>query len=116
MTDKQMDLVRKQLPARSRVPWKEWTDEQKRIDRELSCISMINSILAYDWYGQDAEQVMRYEENAYNNYLEEYVDLFGRDRVVEFIQGQINSIKEIKRNVHTDSEGLSYNSIIWIDD
>lgn len=116
MTDKQMDLIRKQLPARSQVPWKEWSEEQKKIDKELSCIDMINSILAYHWFGEDAEWVMQHEEKAYKNYLAEYVDLFGRDRVVKLIQEQIDSIDSIKRNVHTDSEGLSYNSIIWIDE
>ena len=81
--------------------------------QELSCINMINSILAYDWFGQDAEWVMQHEEKAYKNYLAEFVALFGRKKVVELIQGQINSIKSIMRNVHTDSEGLSYNSIVW---
>ena len=81
--------------------------------QELSCINMINSILAYGWFGQDAEWVMQHEEKAYKNYLAEYVALFGRKKVVELIQGQINSIKSIMRNVHTDSEGLSYNSIVW---
>jgi hypothetical protein len=116
MTDKQMDLIRKQLPARSQVPWKEWTEEQKKINRELSCIDMINSILAYNWFGEDAEWVMQYEEKAYKNYLAEYVELFGRDKVVELIQAQIDSIDNIKRRVYTDNEGVSYNSIIWIDD
>ena len=116
MTDKQMDLIRKQLPARSRVPWKEWTDEQKRIDKELSCIEMINSILAYNWFGESAEQIMNDEENKRYNYLAEYVYLFGRDKVVELIQAQMDSIDVIRRNVHMDSEGIFYNAIIWIDD
>ena len=113
MTDRQMDLIRKQLPKRTQVPWSEWTDEQKRIDKELSCISMINSILAYNWFGESAEQIMQMEERAYKNYLAEYVALFSRNTVVDLIQEQINSIRCIKRNVHTDSEGVSYNSIVW---
>ena len=113
MTDRQMDLIRKQLPARSQVPWKDWTEEQKQLEKELSCIDMINSILAYDWFGEDAESVMAHEEKAYKNYLAEYVELFGRNKVVELIQEQINSISTIQRNVHTDSEGVTYNSIVW---
>ena len=113
MTDNQMNLIRKQLPLITQVPWSQWTEEQKRIDRELSCINMINSILAYDWSGQDAEWVMQHEEKAYHNYLAGYVEMFGREKVVELIQAQIDSIKEIKRNVHADSEGCSYNSIVW---
>lgn len=116
MTDRQMKLIRKQLPARTQVPWREWTEEQKQIDRELDCVSMINSILAYDWFGQSAEEIMVHEENAYYNYLADYVKLFGRANVVALIQEQMNDIKDIKRNVSTDSEGLSYNAIVWIDD
>ena len=81
-------------------------------DRELWCISMIDSILCYNCIGwQDAEKVMAYEESSRYNYLEEYVKLFGRDKVVALIQGQIDSIESISTNVFTDSEGLSYNSI-----
>lgn len=116
MTDRQIELIRKQLPARTQVPWREWTEEQKQIDRELDCVSMINSILAYGGFGFDAETVMQREENRYHNYLAEYVKLFGRDKVVELIQGQINSIKHINSNVHTDSEGCTYNSIVWVDE
>lgn len=89
------------------------TKEHELRERELSCISMINSILAYNWFGESAEEIMQMEERGYKNYLAEYVALFGRKRVVALIQEQINSIKCIKRNVHTDSEGLSYNSIVW---
>lgn len=81
-------------------------------DRELWCISMIDSILCYDCIGwKDAEKVMEYEESSRYNYLEDYVKLFGRDKVVALIQGQIDSIESISTNVFTDSEGLTYNSI-----
>ena len=81
-------------------------------DRELSCISMIDSILCYNCRGwQDAERVLAYEESSRYNYLADYVKLFGRDKVVELIQGQIDSIESISVNVYTDSEGLTYNSI-----
>lgn len=82
---------------------------------ELCCIDMINSLLCYNCAGyQDAEQVMKYEEEiAYRNYLSDYVELFGRDKVVALIQGQIDSIDSINHSVYTDSEGLTYNSINW---
>ena len=113
MTDKQMGLIRKQLPARTQVPWKDWTEEQKKIDRELSCIEMINSILAYGGLGFDAETIMKQEEKSYHNYLDDYVEAFGREKIIELIQEQINSIERIAYNIHTDSEGCSYNAIIW---
>lgn len=84
---------------------------------ELSCISMINSILAYQGAGMtDAEAVMQMEERNYYNYLADYVKTLGRNRVVALIQGQIDDIVCVKHNVYRDSEGLTYNSIIWRDE
>ena len=83
-------------------------------DRELWCISMINSILCYNCAGcKDAEQVMQYEEASHYNYLAEYVELFGRDKVVLLIQDQIDSIDSVNISVYTDNEWLTYNSINW---
>lgn len=121
MTDRQFEQKKKELREEMNAQGFGWVDgkyvkpprEYELRDRELWCIDMINSILAYDWNGQDAEWVMQHEEKAYKNYLAEYVVLFGRKHVVELIQDQIDSIKMIKRNVHTDNEGLSYNSIVW---
>ncbi len=87
-------------------------EEYRLRDRELSCISMIDSILCYNCRGwQDAERVLKYEETSYHNYLADYVDLFGRDKVLELIQGQIDSIDSVSVGVFTDSEGCTYNSI-----
>lgn len=124
MTDKMLEQKKQALREEMNSKGFGWIDgkyikppkEYKMREEELSCIDMINSILAYDWFGQDAEWVMEYEEKSYYNYLEDYVDMFGRDKVVELIQGQIDSIRDIKRNVHVDNEGVSYNSIIWRED
>ena len=121
MTDRQYEQKKKELREEMNSQGFGWINgkyikppkESELRERELSCISMINSILAYNWFGEDAEQIMQYEEKAYKNYLAEYVALFSRKKVVELIQEQINSIKNIKRNVHTDNEGVSYNSIVW---
>ena len=121
MTDKQLEQKEKELREEMNSQGYGWIDgkyfkppkEYMIREEELSCIGMINSILAYRWFGDDAETVMQREEKAYHNYLGQYVALLGRKKVVELIQEQIDSIKEIKRNIHTDSEGLSYNSIVW---
>ena len=82
--------------------------------KELDCIHMINSILAYQGAGMtDAEAVMQMQERRYHNYLADYVELLGRERVVTLIQGQIDSIVRVQRCVFTDGEGCTYNSIIW---
>lgn len=86
-------------------------EEYKIRQEELYCISMIDSILAYGGFGFTAEQVMNDQERSYHNYLEGYVKVLGRAKVVELIQGQIDSIVSIRRCVGTDGEGRTYNSI-----
>lgn len=121
MTDKQLEQKQKELREEMNSQGFGWINgdyikppkEYELRKEELSCIGMINSIIAYDWFGQTADDIMQMEENAYHNYLADYVELFGREKVVALIQGQIDDVKEIKRNVHTDNEGVTYNSIIW---
>ena len=91
------------------------TPEQEKRKRELSCIEMINSILAYNCRGYSvAKDVLEYEKkNFYHNYLAPYITELGEYRVLELIQGQINSIDTVEVDVSCDSEGISYNSIKW---
>lgn len=124
MTDKQFDAKKKSLHEEMNSKNFGWIngnyikppEEYELKQTELSCISMINSILAYNWFGESAEEIMQMEEHSHYNYLEDYVKSFGRDKVVALIQDQMDDIRSIKRNVHTDSEGVTYNSIIWMDE
>lgn len=122
MTEKQLDQKRQELRDELKAKGYGWINgeyikppkEYELRDRELWCIDMIHSILAYNWSkGQTAEQVMQMEERGYKNYLEDYVKLFGREHVVNLIEDQINDIDHIERCVFTDGEGVTYNSIIW---
>ena len=121
MNDKQLNQAKKQLREEMNALGYGWingnyTKPPKEFylrDRELWCIEMINSILAYSCNGYTAEEVMQHEEKSYYNYLAEYVELLGRDRVIALIQGQIDSIAGVRNCVHIDSEGLTYNSIVW---
>lgn len=121
MTDKQLEFVKKQLKEEMNSLGYGWINgtyhkppkEYFLRDRELWCIEMINSILAYNWFHQTAEEVMQMEERSHHNYLAEYVEMFGRDKVVALIQGQMDSIAGVKTNVFTDGEGVTYNSIVW---
>ena len=122
MNDKMLEQKRKELREEMNVNGFGWIDgkyikppkEYEMRDKELLCIDMINSILCYNCKGyKDAEKVMEYEEKAYHNYLAEYVELLGRDRVISLIQEQIDSIDSISHAVFTDSEGVVYNSINW---
>lgn len=115
MIDKELEMYKDELRAKGVSHYANTgSPEDIKRSQELSCADMINSILAYHWYfGLTGEDIMRYEENSYYNYLEDYVKTIGRDRVIELINDQINDIKEILHNVYTDSEGLTYNSIVW---
>lgn len=122
MTDKQLQQAEAQFREEMRAHGYGFIDgkyikppeEYEKRKQEFYCISMINSILAYQCAGvTDAERVMQSEERRYHNYLADYVKVLGRARVVELIQDQIDDIAYVAHNVCTDGEGLSYNAIIW---
>lgn len=96
---------------------KKLSASKERRRKELKCMSMINSILCYDWATRLQEctpqKVLEEEQNKYHSYLDQYVQQLGKERVLELIQEQLNSIAGVKVNVFTDSEGCSYNSIIY---
>ena len=118
MTDYELSQAKRQLSEqmwKSREENGKSTPEQRREYEKLLCISMINSVIAYDWYkGETAKELLDRELNhKYRSYLEEYVEKFGYDEVLALVQGQLDDIVSIERDVFTDNEGLSYNSIIW---
>lgn len=114
---------------------RELTPEKQKRYEELQCVGMINSILAYDWTGchelplvvydknykmiisgflpYTSEGVLEHDLRGLHPYLKQYVDKLGRQRVLELIQGQMDSVEKVQTNVYTDSEGCTYNSIIY---
>ena len=118
MTDYELSQAKRQLSEqmwKSREENGKSTPEQRRQYEKFLCISMINSVIAYDWYeGQTAKELLDWELNdRYHSYLEEYVEKLGYDEVLALVQEQLDDIVSIERDVFTDNEGLSYNSIIW---
>ena len=127
MTDKQIQAVKDRLnekyygdeahlPCNLKRPW---TKKDKQLEKELSCREMINSCLIYGddpfrkidkwWYGHG------YCERSY---MSDYEDELGEERVRQLYEEQKYDISQarIHHNFHTDSEGLSYNSITWADE
>ena len=88
-------------------------EEYRRLNKEIWCREMVNSILCYGGFGKTATQVYEAEEKSPHNYLKDYVDVLGKVRVMEIIKEQIESIVDIRHCVYEDNEGCSYNSIIW---
>ena len=127
MTTKQLEQIKKDLntkyygnkcylPENLLMPI---TKEDKQTYAELDCIEMINSCLAYGsdpyrtinkwWYGHG------YCERSY---LSDHIDTLGEKRVKELYEMQKAEFEKatILRNVYTDSEGMTYNSVVFADD
>lgn len=111
MTDKQISAARATLPRG--ILWANWPEEAKRLYDELSCREMVNSCLCYGGI-----EDFWYKPEWRDSYAHDYVRKLGRARVKEICKEQQEDIARarILRNVHTDSEGCSYNSIIWADE
>lgn len=107
--------------------------EKKYYDNFLSFISMVDCVLAYNgyfakWCKERKEKgtlpITEEEEKVFksvlnNQYIQEYKDLYLNGNfglACELIHQQMYDIKEVKRNVYTNSEGCSYNSLVYIDD
>ena len=112
MTRKQIDQVRKELRKKT---YKDWTDAEKMIDRELYCREMINSCLIY---GSASYYFYNKESEQFGHYATNYVRELGEKRVKELFEEQCADFAKatVYRNVYTDSEGCTYNSCKWEDD
>lgn len=99
--------------AKGEDPFKD-ADFRRRYDYK-NAWSMVSSILAYNWQsGQSAKELLDWELNdRYHSYLEEYVKLLGYGTILNLIQQEMDDIDYIKKAVFTDSDGLTYNSIIY---
>ena len=125
MTQNEQNKVEKALNeiTREGYPrdvWKKTPQAIRLIKEVLNMESMITSILAYNWGDvlgrrrQTAEELLEWELNdRYHSYLKEYVLVFGKDAVINCIQDQMDKIQEIQVGVAEDSEGVTYNNIIW---
>lgn len=127
MTRKQLEEIRNKLyekyygdecriPANLKMPI---SDEDKRTFTELNCIEMINSCLIY---GDDPFRVIHkwWYGHGYcdKSYMSEYEEILGKERVKELVDQQREEFSHaiIKHGVYTDSEGCTYNSVIYADE
>lgn len=122
MNDKQFEQAKKQLREDMRAIGCGWINgnyikppkEYALREEELSCISMINSILCYRLkWETNAAIVLQEDLSKKYSYLSKYVDSLDEAKVIQLIQNQIDDIAYIKNSVFTDGEGLTYNSIVW---
>lgn len=99
--------------AKGEDPFKDADFKRRYIYK--SAWEMIESVLAYNWQsGKSAKEFLDWELNdRYHSYLEEYVKLLGYDTILNLIQQEMDDIDHIEQAVFTDSDGLTYNSIIY---
>ena len=111
MTDKQIKAARRKLP----LHFQDMTPEQRREDEELWCRDMINSCLTY---GEARYNFYDPNTGEFGKYAQEYIDTLGEDTIIRLFNEQSADFKKaiVKRNVSTDSEGVTYHAVIWEDE
>lgn len=129
-SDNELEKLKQDLKARERQALKDIGDPNpdnlfgiaKRLPAEqynkfekeqaiLDTISMIHSILIYTDSKLWTEKYVMEDK-----YMQDYINDLGRDTVKDIVNKEIADFKAnatIQRNVYTDSEGVSYNSLDW---
>lgn len=108
MSKEQITNLTKGFP--SRFEWNKWTGEQKLIRNKLDCLRMIDSNLVYGdrfWQKQN-------NWDGHYSYADKYIKKIGEDNVRELYNARKEYFRNhvrIHTNVHTDFEGVSYNSM-----
>ena len=69
-------------------------------------MGMIHSFVAYHHWDTKDEWV-------HSTYFERHLKTLGKEKLQKLIDVAISKVQEVKRNIYTDSEGLTYNSIVW---
>ena len=102
MTSKQIVELKKTLPPITRLNYDSWSEEEKQLDKEISCREMINSCLSYK------------TDFLNSKYSEDYIKELGKDRVKELYNEQLKHFNNcvLINNVYEDSEGVTYNSVV----
>ena len=98
--------------------YREATDEERCMEEELSMLDMLSSCFAYG--GVDSFfHTWSFIDSYYNDYLKDYLKEGGSkkefDKMIEIQRKHYERCSVIK-NVYTDSEGCTYNSIREIDE
>ena len=109
MSREELASITKNFP--SRFEWnKSWTCEQKTIQNKIDCLSMIDSNLIY---GDRFWQIQNNWDGQYS-YADTYIKKIGEDNVRELYNARKEYFRHhvrVHTDVHTDCEGVSYNSI-----
>ena len=95
--------------------WKNINSSARKLYEEMSLREMIMSCLTY---GEDiftSVCINACSKYYHRPYAEEYIDILGYDRVMEIYNDQkeyFDTKCRVEKNVYTDCEGITYNSLI----
>ena len=115
MTDIEIDKITQSIRSKK---VEDRTEEEKKLLNELSWRGFVNSCLIYDeeYHIVDKEGNLAIKPNdyVYSRY-NLYIKPIGEERAMELYREQKETFSRAKviKNVATDSEGVSYNSVIW---
>lgn len=109
MTDKQIKQAYATIPQ-----YPERNEEQQKLYDELSCRDMINSCLVYG----ESYNFYKPETGEFGMYAQRHIKTLGINTVIRLYNEQCEDFAKaiVKKNVHQDSEGVTYNSVIWEDE
>lgn len=94
------------------------TKEQELELEELSLRSMIMSCLVYREDIFTSVCINACSEYYHRPYADEYIDILGYDRVMRVYNDQkhyFDTKCKVNKGVYTDSEGVTYNSLVEVE-
>ena len=118
MTPKEIEAVRKTLPH-GIGSFKVMTEEQRKLYEELAWREYINSCLVYGQLHHAVTHDNRLDRRIYEYGTDKTYGIgewISESRAVEIAREQerdFNTKATVHRNVYTDYEGCSYNSVVW---
>lgn len=98
--------------------YKTLTKEQELKLEELDFRELIMCCLAYGTDVMTSRVINMVSEYYGRPYFDEYADKLGKERALEIYEDQkeyFDTKCKVERNVYTDSEGLTYNSLIEVE-
>ena len=113
--DQRNEFVRKLMNSDDRcTAFHRWSTEEKCLDRQISALDMLDSCFAYHGFSRFYKKSSWQYKSYYDEYLNDYIECGGNkeefDKMLDIQKKHLEKCM-VLRNVHTDFEGCSYNSI-----
>lgn len=115
MSEKELKDLKKTIPCYVGC-LKNMSEEQKRLEKEIQLREMVNSVYCYG-YNVDLDYCLN------NSYITDFLEedkyyTFSLEELKKIVNSQLDYLDNhcrIERDVYTDCDGFTYNSIIELD-